>query len=477
MADVWSILDPAGLSIPESARATIVEAVRRKRPRSPPSREDVLAVLCGSPLALWAPWDRGVLPAGLEAALKRVLPPSPAVLLEVLSAVNTSEPQLRAPPLLETSNFSAAGEGADDQGDGDEGDSHQRLLKLLLVDAKGTRCAAIDDTAHTSSMRAPGGTAGAAQPRSPAAGPDIDFDLEEDDEDAEALAALAEAEAAEATATAQRHGGASSSSSSSSAVSLGGDAGDDSRSGDLARATGGAEDGLDDVDVDWAALDDFDDEEEHDDPATPVIALDDDPQLPGGDGGRPAQGTDDADDDGEGGRLSGATDDPRRSSAAPALSASQPWTERAVTFSGLRVDVSGGGVAKLSAAIASGADTRQAVLSPAALAALTGLPAAAASNALRSIASMPKPAELPLVARLAASLAAFRGDAELVELGHWLLFYGTGITAAFVGQTVAHQFLQPNEALPTEAAAQKREHEQSGSPAEPAFSSRDESRA
>ncbi len=272
------------------------------------------------------------------------------------------------------------------------------------------------DTAHTSSIRAPGGTAGGAQPRSPAAGPDIDFDLEEDDEDAEALAALAEAEAAEATATAQRHGGASSSSSSSSAVSLGGDAGDDSRSGDLARATGGAEDGLDDVDVDWAALDDFDDEEEHDDPATPVIALDDDPQLPGGDGGRPAQGTDDADDDGEGGRLSGATDDPRRSSAAPALSASQPWTERAVTFSGLRVDVSGGGVAKLSAAIASGADTRQAVLSPAALAALTGLPAAAASNALRSIASMPKPAELPLVARLAASLAAFRGDAELVEV-------------------------------------------------------------
>ncbi|KAA0167470.1 hypothetical protein FNF31_00909 [Cafeteria roenbergensis] len=350
MADVWSILDPAGLSIPESARATIVEAVRRKRPRSPPSREDVLAVLCGSPLALWAPWDRGVLPAGLEAALKRVLPPSPAVLLEVLSAVNTSEPQLRAPPLLETSNFSAAGEGADDQGDGDEGDSHQRLLKLLLVDAKGTRCAAIEQV--------------------PVAG----------------------------------------------LFSLGGDAGDDSRSGDLARATGGAEDGLDDVDVDWAALDDFDDEEEHDDPATPVIALDDDPQLPGGDGGRPAQGTDDADDDGEGGRLSGATDDPRRSSAAPALSASQPWTERAVTFSGLRVDVSGGGVAKLSAAIASGADTRQAVLSPAALAALTGLPAAAASNALRSIASMPKPAELPLVARLAASLAAFRGDAELVEV-------------------------------------------------------------
>ncbi|KAA0172385.1 hypothetical protein FNF28_00068 [Cafeteria roenbergensis] len=353
MADVWSILDPAGLSIPESARATIVEAVRRKRPRSPPSREDVLAVLCGSPLALWAPWDRGVLPAGLEAALKRVLPPSPAVLLEVLSAVNTSEPQLRAPPLLETSNFSAAGEGADDQGDGDEGDSHQRLLKLLLVDAKGTRCAAIEQV--------------------PVAG----------------------------------------------LFSLGGDAGDDSRSGDLARATGGAEDGLDDVDVDWAALDDFDDEEEHDDPATPVIALDDDPQLPGGDGGRPAQGTDDADDDGEGGRLSGATDDPRRSSAAPALSASQPWTERAVTFSGLRVDVAQH--ARMSGRRAAGSVTWQ--------------------------------------------------------LGHWLLFYGTGITAAFVGQTVAHQFLQPNEALPTEAAAQKREHEQSGSPAEPAFSSRDESRA
>ena len=31
-----------------------------------------------------------------------------------------------------------------DQTIGDEGDSHQRLLKLLLVDAKGTRCAAIE---------------------------------------------------------------------------------------------------------------------------------------------------------------------------------------------------------------------------------------------------------------------------------------------------------------------------------------------
>lgn len=63
------------------------------------------------------------------------------------------------------------------------------------------------------------------------------------------------------------------------------------------------------------------------------------------------------------------------------------------------------------------------------------------------------------------------------QLSHWLLFYGTGIGAAFVGQTVAHQCLKPDEALPTEAAALKREHEQSSSAAGPAFSSRDDSRA
>lgn len=144
MADAWSILDPAGLTIPDSAREAIAAAVHRKRPRSPPNRDDVLAVVCGSPLSAWAPRDRGVLPVGLEAAVKRVLPPHPAVLLEVLSSVNTAEPQQKAPPLLETSTFSAAGEGGDDQGDGEEDDSHQRLLKLLLVDAKGTKCAAIE---------------------------------------------------------------------------------------------------------------------------------------------------------------------------------------------------------------------------------------------------------------------------------------------------------------------------------------------
>lgn len=63
------------------------------------------------------------------------------------------------------------------------------------------------------------------------------------------------------------------------------------------------------------------------------------------------------------------------------------------------------------------------------------------------------------------------------QLSHWLLFYGTGITAAFVGQTVAHEFLKPNEVLPTEAAAQKREQEQISSTPGPAFSKREDSRA
>lgn len=168
-----------------------------------------------------------------------------------------------------------------------------------------------------------------------------------------------------------------------------------------------------DVDVDWAVLDDFDDDG---DDAGPVIALDDDPCKPDDQDDSPRQrpGRQSAH---AGVQLTGATEDPKLSAEAPALSASQPWTEPGVTFTGLRVAVSGGGVARLCATIVCGGSApRQAVLSPAALAALTGLPATAASNALRSIASMPRPAELPLVARLAGSLAAFRGDAELVQV-------------------------------------------------------------
>jgi len=38
-------------------------------------------------------------------------------------------------------------------------------------------------------------------------------------------------------------------------------------------------------------------------------------------------------------------------------------------------------------------------------------------------------------------------------IGHWVLFYGAGIVSAFVGQTVAHSVLKPNEALPSAPAA------------------------
>ena len=149
MQDVWSMLAPLGLEIPVPRRAAIAEAVaRHKRSRAEISHADVLAVMCGSPIASWAPSDRGTLPSAVAAAHRIVLPSLPGVLVEVTEATDTAQPRESTPRLLETSDFSAATEDADEAElagtDSAAGQAQGRLLKLRVVDAKGSEAAAVE---------------------------------------------------------------------------------------------------------------------------------------------------------------------------------------------------------------------------------------------------------------------------------------------------------------------------------------------
>jgi len=150
MDDVWALLAPLGLHVPVPKRSGIAAAVaRKKRSRGSIQRDDVLSVMCGSPIASWAPSDRGFLPSAVAAAHRIVLPSLPGILVEVTAATDTSQARETTPKLLETSDFSAATEDADEAelagGEaGDASQAHGRLLKLRVVDARGTHAAAIE---------------------------------------------------------------------------------------------------------------------------------------------------------------------------------------------------------------------------------------------------------------------------------------------------------------------------------------------